>query len=63
MIAWVSRQGSVVLQATCDCTVKTVQKASLGQWQQQQERGRWQGSGLEALMDGLWEECKADEVD
>jgi len=28
MIAWVSRQGSVVIQATKDCTVKTVQKAA-----------------------------------
>jgi transposase len=28
IIAWVSRQGSVVIQATRDCTVKTVQKAA-----------------------------------
>jgi transposase len=28
IIAWVSRQGPVVLQATRDCTVKTVQKAA-----------------------------------
>src|SRR5207248_9052932 len=28
IIAWVSRQGAVVLQATRDCTVKTVQKAA-----------------------------------
>jgi transposase len=28
MIAWVSRQGAVVIQATCDFTVKTVQKAA-----------------------------------
>jgi ISXO2 transposase-like protein len=28
MIAWVSRQGAVVIQATRDCTVKTVQKAA-----------------------------------
>ena len=28
MIAWVSRQGSVVIQATRDFTVKTVQKAA-----------------------------------
>jgi hypothetical protein len=28
MIAWVSRQGTVVIQATRDCTVKTVQKAA-----------------------------------
>ena len=28
IIAWVSRQGSVVIQATCDFTVKTVQKAA-----------------------------------
>ena len=28
MIAWVSRQGSVVIQATTDFTVKTVQKAA-----------------------------------
>jgi hypothetical protein len=28
MIAWVSRQGQVVLQATRDCTVKTVQHAA-----------------------------------
>src|SRR6266446_5925731 len=28
MIAWVSRQGGVVIQATRDCTVKTVQKAA-----------------------------------
>jgi transposase-like protein len=27
-IAWVSRQGAVVMQATKDCTVKTVQKAA-----------------------------------
>jgi ISXO2-like transposase domain len=27
IIAWVSRQGAVVIQATRDCTVKTVQKA------------------------------------
>src|SRR5712664_1475326 len=28
MIAWVSRQGSVIIQATKDFTVKTVQKAA-----------------------------------
>jgi hypothetical protein len=28
IIAWVSRQGAVVIQATRDCTVKTVQKAA-----------------------------------
>src|SRR5215472_11470331 len=28
IIAWVSRQGGVVIQATKDCTVKTVQKAA-----------------------------------
>jgi transposase-like protein len=28
IIAWVSRQGVVVMQATTDCTVKTVQKAA-----------------------------------
>ena len=28
IIAWVSRQGAVVMQATKDCTVKTVQKAA-----------------------------------
>jgi hypothetical protein len=28
IIAWVSRQGAVVIQATKDCTVKTVQKAA-----------------------------------
>jgi ISXO2-like transposase domain len=28
IIAWVSRQGTVVIQATRDCTVKTVQKAA-----------------------------------
>jgi hypothetical protein len=28
IIAWVSRQGGVVIQATRDCTVKTVQKAA-----------------------------------
>jgi hypothetical protein len=28
MIAWVSRQGAVVLHATRDCTVQTVQKAA-----------------------------------
>ena len=28
MIAWVSRQGAVVIQATRDCTVQTVQKAA-----------------------------------
>jgi hypothetical protein len=28
LIAWVSRQGTVVIQATKDCTVKTVQKAA-----------------------------------
>ena len=28
IIAWVSRQGTVVLQATRDCTVQTVQKAA-----------------------------------
>jgi hypothetical protein len=28
MIAWVSRQGAVVIQATRDCTVTTVQKAA-----------------------------------
>src|SRR5262249_30373731 len=28
LIAWVSRQGTIVLQATRDCTVKTVQKAA-----------------------------------
>jgi ISXO2-like transposase domain len=28
MIAWVSRQGAVVIQAPRDCTVKTVQKAA-----------------------------------
>jgi hypothetical protein len=28
MIAWVSRQGAVVFQATRDCTVKTVQQAA-----------------------------------
>jgi hypothetical protein len=28
IIAWVNRQGQVVLQATCDFTVKTVQKAT-----------------------------------
>ena len=28
IIAWVSRQGAVVMQATRDCTVKTVQKAA-----------------------------------
>ena len=28
LIAWVSRQGAVVLQAPKDCTVKTVQKAA-----------------------------------
>ena len=28
IIAWVSRQGAVVLHATKDCTVKTVQKAA-----------------------------------
>jgi hypothetical protein len=28
MIAWVSRQGTVVIQATKDFTVKTVQKAT-----------------------------------
>ena len=28
MIAWVSRQGAVVIQATSDCTVKTVPKAA-----------------------------------
>ena len=28
MIAWVSRQGGVVIQATRDLTVKTVQKAA-----------------------------------
>jgi hypothetical protein len=28
IIAWVSRQGAVVLQATRDCTVKTVQKSA-----------------------------------
>ena len=28
IIAWVSRQGAVVIHATRDCTVKTVQKAA-----------------------------------
>src|SRR5262244_4404484 len=28
IIAWVSRQGAVVIQATKDCTVQTVQKAA-----------------------------------
>src|SRR5262245_22192458 len=28
LIAWVSRQGAVVIQATRDCTVQTVQKAA-----------------------------------
>ena len=28
MIAWVSRQGSVIMHATRDFTVKTVQKAA-----------------------------------
>src|SRR5262249_27332431 len=28
IIAWASRQGAVVIQATRDCTVKTVQKAA-----------------------------------
>jgi ISXO2 transposase-like protein len=28
IIAWVSRHGAVVIQATRDCTVKTVQKAA-----------------------------------
>jgi transposase-like protein len=28
MIAWVSRQGAVIIQATRECTVKTVQKAA-----------------------------------
>jgi hypothetical protein len=28
IIAWLSRQGAVVMQATRDCTVKTVQKAA-----------------------------------
>ena len=38
-------------------------QAALAQWQQQQERARWQGSGLEALGEALCEESEADEDD
>ena len=38
-------------------------QAALAQWQQQQGRARWQGSGLEALGEAPDEESEADEDD
>ena len=36
-------------------------QAALAQWQQQQGRARWQGSGLEALRTAPDEESEADD--